>query len=169
VDQATVVRLTLTEGGASAPQVTAESTVVTGLPERADASAFVKGPTGLALSSSGTLYVANNLADSIDSVPSALTATSPDSVGTTVTSGGQLQGPLGLTIAPDGDLLVANADNGKVVEVTPSGAQVGEFYADHNVGQDPPGNGDLFDLAVDQAGTGVYFVGDDNNDLLLLH
>jgi hypothetical protein len=169
VDQGTVVRLTLTEGGASAPQVTAESTVVTGLPERADASAFVKGPTGLALSSSGTLYVANNLADSIDSVPSALTATSPDSVGTTVTSGGQLQGPLGLTIAPDGDLLVANADNGKVVEVTPSGAQVGEFYADHNVGQDPPGNGDLFDLAVDQAGTGVYFVGDDNNDLLLLH
>lgn len=170
VARGSVDRITLTEGTAdSAPQVLAESTLVNALPERADAAALVKGPTGLALGSNGTLYIADNLANSITTVPDALTTAAVAAQGTTLTSGGQLAGPLGMTLAPDGDLLVANADNGKIVEVTPAGKQVGEFYAIHDVGQDPPGNGDLFGLALDQQGTGVLLVGDDNNDLLLLH
>jgi hypothetical protein len=170
VDKGSVIRLTLTEGSAAAaPQVTAATTIVSALPERADASSLVKGPTGLALGSNGTLYIADNLGNSITSVAAALTTTQATATGSTVTSGGQLAGPLGMTIGPDGDLLVANAVNGKIVEVTPAGKQVGEFYAIQDVGQDPPGSGDLFGIAVNQAGTGVLFVGDDNNDLLLLH
>jgi hypothetical protein len=169
IDKGDVVRLTLSESKTSAPKVTAETTIATGFPERPDASAFIKGPTGLALGSSGALYVANNLGNAIDAIPDALTRTSADAASTRLTSGGQLANPLGLALAPDGDLLAANATNGKIVEISQAGKQVGEYYADDDIGQEPPGNGDLFDVAVDQAGNGVLFVNDGTNTLELLH
>jgi sugar lactone lactonase YvrE len=167
--QGDVVRLSLRQTATTPPKVTAEQVVASGLPETGDPSAFVKGPTGLALGSNGTLYVADNLANTITTIPQALTRDSSAGTGTVLTSGGQLAHPLGLTFAPDGDLLAANATNGKIVEITPAGKQVGEDYAIVNTGQDPPGNGDLFGLAVNQAGTGVLFVKDDENTLALLH
>jgi hypothetical protein len=169
VDKGDVVRLTLSQSVTGAPRVTAETTVATGYPERPDAAAFVKGPTGLALGVSGTLYVANNLGNSIDAVPDAVTRGSSDGTGLTLTSGGQLANPLGLALAPDGDLLAANSTNGKIVEVTQSGRQAGEYYADDDIGQEPPGNGDLFDVAIDQSGNGILFVNDGTNALELLH
>jgi hypothetical protein len=169
IDRGDVVRLTLAQTATSAPKVTAETTVASGFPERPDAAAFVKGPTGLALGPSGTLYVANNLDNAINAVPDALTRGTSAGTGTVLTSDGQLANPLGLALAPDGDLLAANATNGKIVEVTPSGKQVGEYYADDDIGQEPPGNGDLFDVAVTQPGTGVLFVNDGTNTLELLH
>ena len=167
--QGDVVRLSLKQTATTPPKVTAEQLVAADLPESGDPSAFVKGPTGLALGSNGTLYVADNLANTILAIPQALTRTSSAGPGTVLTSGGQLAHPLGLTFAPDGDLLAANATNGKIVEITAAGKQVGEDYAIVNTGQDPPGNGDLFGIAIDQAGTGVLFVKDDENTLALLH
>jgi hypothetical protein len=169
VDKGDVVRLTLAGTATTPPRVTAETTVAAGFPERPDAAAFVKGPTGLALSSSGTLYVADNLGNAIDAVPDALTRTSSAGTGTVLTSAGQLANPLGLAVAPDGDLLAANATNGKIVEITQGGKQAGEYYADDDIGQEPPGNGDLFDVAVDQSGSGILFVNDGTNTLELLH
>ena len=164
-----VVRLSLKQTAATPPKVTGEQVVASGLPESGDPSAFVKGPTGLAIGASGTLYVADNLANSILAIPQALTRTTSAGAGTVLTSGGQLAHPLGLTFAPDGDLLAANATNGKIVEITTAGRQTGEDYAIVNTGQDPPGNGDLFGIAINQAGTGVLFVKDDENTLALLH
>ena len=164
-----VVRLSLRQTAASPPKVTAEQVVASGLPERGDPSAFVKGPTGLALGADGTLYVADNQANSILAIPQALARTSSAGQGTVLSTGGQLASPLGLALAPDGDLLAANAVNGKIVEITTAGKQVGEYYAIENTGQDPPGNGDLFGIAVNQAGTGVLFVKDDEDTLALLH
>ena len=66
-----MVRLNLAESATSAPKVTAETVDRQRLPERPDAAAFVKGPTGLALGPSGTLYVADNLGNSIDADPRA--------------------------------------------------------------------------------------------------
>jgi hypothetical protein len=169
VDKGDVVRLSLSQTTTSPPKVTAEAKVADGFPERPDASAFIKGPTGLAIGSSGTLYVGNNLANAVNAIPDALTRTTSAGTGTVLTSGGQLANPLGMVLAPDGDLLVANATNGKIVEVTPAGKQVGEYYADDDIGQDPPGNGDLFDVAVTDSGTGVLFVNDGTNTLELLH
>jgi hypothetical protein len=169
VDQGDVVRLSLSQTATAAPKVTAETQVAGDLPERPDAAAFVKGPTGLAIAPSGTLYIADNLGNRITSVPDALTRTTSAGTGTTLSAGGQLANPLGLVLAPDGDLLAANSVNGKIVEITPAGKQVGEYYADDDIGQDPPGNGDLFDVAVDQAGTGVLYVNDGTNTLELLH
>jgi hypothetical protein len=168
-NQGTVVRLLLSSSSTDPPKVTKEQEVADGFPERADAAAFVKGPTGLVVNPAGTLYVADDLGNRISAIPQALTRTDSAGTGTTLTSGGQLANPLGMTLAPNGDLLAANATNGKIVEVTPSGKQVGEYYAIQDVGQDPPGNGDLFDLAINQAGTGVLFVKDDTNTLALVH
>jgi hypothetical protein len=169
VDKGDVVRLSLSQTATSAPKVTAEAEVAGGLAERPDAAAFVKGPTGLALSPSGTLYVADTVSDTVDAVPGALTGGASTSPGSTFAQGGQLADPLGLTLTPNGDLLAANAANGKIVEIAPSGKQVGEYYADDDIGQDPPGNGDLFDVVIDQAGTGVLFVNDGTNTLEMLH
>jgi ribosomal protein L24E len=167
--QGDVVRLSLRQTATIPPKVTAEQVVASGLPESGDPSAFVKGPTGLALGANGTLYVADNLANSIVAIPQALTRDSSAGTGTVLSSGGQLAHPLGLTFAPDGDLLAANATNGKIVEITTAGRQTGEDYAIENTGQDPPGNGDLFGIAINQAGTGILFVKDDENTLALLH
>jgi hypothetical protein len=169
VDQGTVVRLTLSEPSTAPPTVTAETQVAGGLAEQPSAAAFVQGPTGLAVGASGTLYIADNPSDQITEVPDAVTTGGSTTPGTVLSQGAQLANPLGLVLAPDGDLLAANGTNGKVVEITPAGRQVGEYYAIQDVGQDPPGNGDLFGLAVDQAGTGLLFVKDDTNTLALLH
>jgi hypothetical protein len=50
-----------------------------------------------------------------------------------------------------------------------AGKQVRGFYACDDIGQEPPGNGDLFDVAVSEGGTGVLFVNDGTNVLDLLH
>jgi hypothetical protein len=169
VNQGNVVRLTLSESPSKPPAVLAVTEVASGLPESGDAAAFVKGPTGLALSSSGTLYVADNVGNRIAAIPDAETRSSSAGTGTTLSTGGQLANPLGLVLAPNGNLLAANATNGKIVEITPAGQQVGEYYAIQDVGQDPPGNGDLFGLAISADGKGVLLVKDDLNTLALLH
>jgi len=169
VNQGTVQRLTLTEPPNAAPTLTGNTLIGAGFGERADAGAFVKGPTGLVLTPAGTLYVGDNLGNRIAAIPNALSRTDSAGVGTTLTQGGQLANPLGMALAPNGNLLEANATNGKIVEITPAGRQVGEYYAIQDVGQDPPGNGDLFDIAMNQAGTGVLFVKDDTNTLAVLH
>jgi DNA-binding beta-propeller fold protein YncE len=86
-----------------------------------------------------------------------------------VTQDGRLANPLAVRLAPNGNLLAANATNGKIVEITPAGKQVGEFYAIHDEAQHPAGNGDLFGIGIDPPGTGVLFVADDTNTLAVLH
>jgi len=168
-DEGDVVRITLSQSESAAPKVTGQTVIASGFPERPSAAAFVQGPTGLALGSSGTLYVADTVGNRIAAVPDALTRATSAGTGLTVSHDGQLANPLGLALAPDGDLLAANAINGKIVEITPAGRQVGEYYADDSVGQEPAGNGDLFDVAISRDGTGVLFVNDGTNTLELLH
>jgi len=165
VNRGTVVRLTLSSTPRTPPTVTASTVLANGLGERQDAAALVKGPTGLALGTDATLFVSDNLGNRILAIPDASSRTSLDPTPVVVSTGGQLAGPLGLVVAPDEDLLVANADNGKVVEITQAGRQVGSYYAVQDVGQDPPGNGDLFDLAISPDGTKLLFVKDDTNVL----
>ncbi|MBV8349574.1 MAG: hypothetical protein JOZ49_19220, partial [Mycolicibacterium sp.] len=169
VNQGNVVRLSLSQTRTTAPVVTNHVVVADSLPERQDASAFVKGPTGLVLDPAGTLYIGDNLGNRVAVVTNALSRPDSAGAGTTLSSGGQLANPLGMDRAPNGDVLVANATNGKIVEITPAGAQVGEYYANRDVAQDPPGNGNLFDIAVNQSRDGIYFVNDDTNTLSLLH
>jgi hypothetical protein len=74
--------------------------------------------------------------------------------GATLSRGGRLVSPLGLAIAPNGDVLTVNGGDGNIVETTPTGSQVAHRTLV------PHGAGDLFGLAVAPEGRGVYFVDD---------
>jgi hypothetical protein len=166
VHKGTVVRIGLSTGG-SAPSTTSETVIGSGFPERTDPGALVVGPTGVGLGPNGTLYVANSVVNQITAIPSAMTRSSAVS-GTAVTSGGNLNDPLGLTIAPGGDILAANGGDGNLVEISPAGSQVAVKMLDTS--PVPPGlngNGTLFGL-VPAGSSGVYFVDDGTNDLNML-
>ena len=166
VNGGTVVRIGLALPAMGKPAVTAETVIGTGLPERTDPAALVVGPTGLGLSGD-TLYIADSVANRIAAIPGALAV--PGAIAT-VTTGGAVSDPLGLAIAPNGDILTTNGGDGNLVETTPDGQQVAVKMLDTSPAPPGPnGNGTLFGLAVVPDGSGVYFVDDGTNTLNLLH
>lgn len=169
VDGGTVVRIGLALPGSGLPAVTSETVIGSGLPERTDPAALVVGPTGVGLASDGTLYVADSVASRVAAISDALTRATATS-GTTVTAGGAINDPLGLTVAPNGDVLTTNGGDGNLVETTPAGQQVAVKMLDTSPAPPGPnGNGTLFGLAVVPDGSGVYFVDDGTNTLAVLH
>ncbi len=165
VNKGTVVRLVLSVSDAAMPQVLSSTVIGSGFSERTDPNALVIGPTGVGLSALGTLYVADTLNNRIAAIPNALSRMSTDVTGQTVSAGGAINGPLGLAVAPNGDILVTNGGDGNLVEVTPSGDQ----NAVMNIDVTGTGAGTLFGLAVVPGGAGVYFVNDGNNTFNILH
>ncbi len=165
IDNSTVLRIRLQSGPGEAPKVLGEQVIADKIPWVDSPEALVVGPTGLALASDGTLYLADTLANRITAIPQALTrTTAAPAGGTTVTEGGHLKEPLGLVLAPNGDIITTNAGDGNMVETTPSGKQLLARTADTKTGA-----GSLFGLAVAPGGTGVYYVDDGENTLSLLH
>jgi hypothetical protein len=168
VNQGTVVRIVLGTSGAT-PQVNSITVIGQGFSERTDPAALVVGPTGLGLASDGTLYVADSVNNRIASISNATTRMTAGR-GFTVSKGGSLNDPLGLAMAPNGDILTTNGGDGNLVETTPAGAQVAVKTLDSTPAPPGlPGNGTLFGLAVTPSADGVYFVDDGSNTLNLLH
>jgi hypothetical protein len=164
ITNSTVVRITVQSGPGQPPKVLSQQLIATGIPWRDDPAALVIGPTGVALAGNGTLYLANTLLNQITAIPDAMTRTTAALAGGTPVSTGQhLKQPLGLVIAPNGDILTTNAGDGNIVETTPAGKQVAVVTADKKTGA-----GSLFGLVIAR-GTGVYFVDDGDNTLKLLH
>jgi hypothetical protein len=165
IDNSTVLRIVLESGVGMPPKVVSQRVIADKIPWRDSPEALVVGPTGLALSTNGTLYLADTLANRITAIGQAMTRTTPaPGGGRIVSEGGHLKEPLGLVLAPSGDILTTNAGDGNVVETTPSGEQVGVQTADTKTGA-----GSLFGLAVAPEGKGVYLVDDGENTLRLLH
>ena len=163
---ADVVRIRLFTLGGLAPIPFDEDVIGTGFPARTDPGALVIGPTGLALGQNGSLYVADTLGNRIAAIPDALGRRFPlPGGGLPVSTGGFLNGPLGMTLAPNGDILTANGGDGYIVETAPDGTQLVKQAGDLTGG----GAGFLFGLVVAPAGNGVYFVDDNDNTLRLLH
>jgi hypothetical protein len=169
VDRGTVVRILLNLLGPM-PSVLDERVVASGFGERTDPGALVVGPTGVGYRQ-GTLYVADTVGDRIMAVPGAsVLPTALFGPGFQVTSGGSLNAPLGLTIAPNGDIITMNGGDGNAVETTMSGHQVVTKALDTTpVAGASPGAGTLFGLAVAPNGHSLYFVDDGTNTLNLLH
>jgi|SRR5215469_5035509 len=113
----------------------------------------------------GTLYVADTLGNRIASIPKELLRFNTGGTGSTVSSGGGLNGPLGLAIAPNGNILAVNSGDGNLVEMTPAGMQ----FPPKSIDTSGQGAGTLFGLAVSHNGQGVYFVDDGDNTLDVLH
>jgi hypothetical protein len=167
VHRGQVLRLTLKVTGSATPQLMAVTKIGSGFGEHSDPAALVVGPTGLGLSAQGTLYVADSVGNRITAIRDAVTRSGSAETGRVVTKGGALSTPLGLAMAPNGDVLTVNAGNGRLVETTPGGLQVAFRMLDRS--GTPPGSGALFGLAVAPGGSGLYYVDDAVNTLRLLH
>jgi hypothetical protein len=165
VDNSTVLRIELESGEGQTPKVLSETVIANGIPWVNSAEALVLGPTGLALASNGTLYVASTQDNKIYAISEAMTRTTAAAKGGTVlTEGGHLKEPLGMVLAPNGNIITSNGGDGNMVETTPAGQQVAVQTADKKTGA-----GSLFGLVIAPAGKGIYFVDDGENTLNLLH
>jgi hypothetical protein len=170
INRGTVERLTLLLRGSRPPLLAAHTIIGSGFGEHTDPAALVVGPTGLGLDSRGTLFVADSVGNRITAIPAALGRVTSAGTGNVVTKKGALNTPLGLAIAPNGDVLTVNAGDGFIVETTPGGKQVATFLLDNSVTPpSPPGAGALFGLAVTPNANGVYYVDDAANTLNLFH
>jgi hypothetical protein len=160
--ECTVVRLDLALSAGSPPVLTGSTVVGTDFPWIANKAALVLAPTGLALGRNGTLYVADTQTSSISGIPDAVTRTTAVTArATSLSTGGALDAPLGMTLAPNGDLVVVNGNDGSAVEVSPAGRQVAAKTVLKN------GAGDLFGITT--ARGGLLLVNDGTNALDLYH
>ena len=193
VNEGTVVRIDLDLSGAM-PAATAMTIIGSGFPERTDPAALVIGPTGVGLGRMGipgrrealmtapesedeieteteaedgatVLYVADSLDNAIQIIPEPLDRMTSAGTGTTLTSGGKLNDPLGLIVTRN-RIFTVNGNDGFLTEITAAGTQIATKLLD-NTGT-PPGAGTLFGLAF-VPGAGLYFVDDGTNTLNLLH
>ena len=164
----TVLRLIvrLPRSGHGLPRLKKVTTIGSGFLAETNQTALVIGPTGVGFGRNGTLYVADTLQSRIAAIPCALFRHTSAGTGLTVTQNGAISGPLGLAIAPNGNILTVNGGDGNLVETTPFGAQIAVKALDTT--GTPPGAGTLFGLAVGLHGRSVSFVDDGTNTLNLL-
>lgn len=163
IDNSTVLRIELESGEGQMPKVLGETVIADEIPWIDSEEALVLGPTGLALGSDGTLYVASTEDSKILSIPEATTRTTPAAKGGTVLSeGGHLNEPLGMVLAPNGDVITTNGGDGNMVETTPEGKQVAVQTADKETGA-----GSLFGLVIKNGA--IYYVDDGENTLRRLN
>lgn len=171
VSQGTVLRIDLAVSRARKPQIESITEIGSGFSERTDSAALVIGPTGVGLSPACAeeeggdcaLYVADSLNNRIAAILNPLRRRGSAGTGLTVSTGGSLNDPLGLTVAPSGHILVVNGNDGFITEITPRGKQLAKVLLD-NTGGPPPGNGTLFGVTFDPR-RGVMFVDDGSNTL----
>jgi DNA-binding beta-propeller fold protein YncE len=168
INKATILRIELSIPAGGPPTIASQTVIASGLSARADRDVFLIGPTGLALAPDGkTLYASDALGNQIIAIPDAVTRRDSGGVGRTISKDGLLKRPLAVAITPDGHLLACNAKNGQLVEIDPaSGKQLYAQWIDTNPAQSPPGNGDLFGIAMTPDGKGFYYVEDDVNTLM---
>jgi hypothetical protein len=154
------------------PRVTGNTVIGSGFPEQTDPAALIIGPTGVGLSRHGTLYVADTVDSTIRAIPNALFRHSSAGEGFLVSSTdmnvSHLNAPLGLAIAPNGNIITVNGGDGFIVETTPFGHVANSQLIDTTPPPGPGGAGALFGLAIAPHHQGVYFVDDISNQLNLL-
>jgi DNA-binding beta-propeller fold protein YncE len=140
-----------------------------GYTHRTDPNALVIGPTGLAYDPvADVLYVASTGDNEIFAIPTASVANKDAKRGTLIYSDNtNLHGPLGLVLAPNGDLITANGDainpggtQNALVEFTPQGQFVAEFQVD------PGPGGGAFGLAFSNGGDFRFAAVDDDQNTL---
>ena len=154
-DLSTIIRISVTLSQGHAPRMTGLTVIGTGFLSKANKAAFVQGPTGVALGKNGVLYVAGTVRNHISEIPGAMTRMTAIADGAvTLSTGGWLNGPLGLTIAPNGDVIAMDANDGNAVEISPNGHQVAKKTLV------PNGSGDLFAATISPDGKELLFVND---------
>ena len=168
IHQATVLRLTVRIPDGKPPELQSRTVIADGFAQRPDLANFLLGPTGLALGADDTLYVTDGLDNEITAISNASTRSHSEGKGKLVTKDGLLAWPLSMVMTAQGHLIVCNGKNGQAVEIDPiSGKQIYAHWLNTNQAQSPPGNGNLFGIALAADGKGFYYVEDDMNALRL--
>jgi uncharacterized protein (TIGR03118 family) len=163
----TVTRINLSIPTGGLPQVISETQIASGYAHRTDMNALVVGPTGLVFDARrDVLYVVSTADNAIFAIKDASTSTGGTGKGKLVTNDpNHLHGPLGMTQAPNGDLIVANGDAvnqdpnhlNELDEFTPQGKFVGQFQLDTGMA------GAAFGVALQAVGRQVRFAAVDDN------
>ncbi len=133
----TVVRFDFRLSARAGLQVVGATQIASGYTHHGDPAAFEVGPTGLAFDpGTNTLYVASTGDNAIYAIPFAGSTHVDRGRGRLVYQDNvHLHGPLGLTFAPDGNLIAAQGDainpdpnqTSELVEFTRTGRFVGQF------------------------------------------
>ncbi|HLJ94386.1 MAG TPA: hypothetical protein VKU02_14465 [Gemmataceae bacterium] len=167
----TVTRLDLSIPEHGNPMVTGKVQIASGYTKRTDPTALVLGPTGLAYDADREiLYVASTADNAIYAIDNAEDRTTDAKKGTKIYSDSKhLNGPLALTLTPNGDLITSNGDAfnpnstvppSELIEFTPKGHFVAELQVDT-----VPGS--AFGLALETAHDQIHFAAvDDNSNTL---
>ena len=147
----TVSRFNVAFPAGGGVQVVSATQIASGFPHHGDPAAFEVGPGGLAFdAATGNLYVASEADNSIYVIPNALRTRGDHGTGRLVVHDDMnLHGPIGLTLASDGHLIVANSDGNNanpadpstLVEYTRGGRFLGKFSLD-------PTNGGAFAVTI---------------------
>ncbi|MBV8514201.1 MAG: hypothetical protein JO260_02765, partial [Acidobacteria bacterium] len=151
-------------------KVEKETQIASGYVHRCDPNAFVVAPTGLALNrETDTLFVASTGDNAIFAISDASDRHSDAGTGKLfIQDNTHLHGPLGLALAPNGNLLSAQGDAvnpdpkhvSEIVEFSPHGKFVDEFAID-------PAAGSAFGLAIRRLDDGFVFAAvDDGTNVL---
>jgi hypothetical protein len=108
----TVTRIDLSIPDGGTPMVESETQIASGFAHRTDPNALVVGPTELAFGPrTDTLYVASTGDNAMYAIRDAADTRRDHSIGELIYNDpAHLHGPLGLVLAPNGDLIVANGD-----------------------------------------------------------
>src|SRR5206468_8873585 len=108
----TVTRINLRIPTGGNPVVESMTQIASGYAHRADPDALVVGPAGLAYDAArDVLYVASTADNAIYAIPKAAVTGSRQGKGQLVVNdSAHLHGPVGLVLAPNGDLIVSNGD-----------------------------------------------------------
>jgi uncharacterized protein (TIGR03118 family) len=163
----TITRIDLSIPDGGTPMVESETQIASGYMHRTDPNALVVGPTGLAYDvKTDTLYVASTADNAIYAISDAGDTQRDHGKGKLIFNDPNvLHGPLGMVLAPNGDLIIANGDAVKadpnhpneLVEITTSGKFVSQFQLDS-------GNpGAAFGLAVTSDNGVTRFAAVDDN------
>ncbi len=159
------------DGGGQTVGVRAVVKIASGYSHRTDPAALVLGPSGLAYDAQhDILYVASSTDNAIFAIQDAGDLSSSQGTGTVIFNDAtKLHGPLMLSLAPTGHLLVANSDGSNVdpnqpselVEFTTNGQFIGQYSID-------PNNGGAFGLNVTTVGFATVRLAavDDNANVL---
>jgi len=167
----TVTRLNLS---VSSTQVTvvSKTQIGSGYAHQPNAAAVVVGPTGLAYDPfHEILYVASTADNKIFAIANAGSRTSSAGLGSLVFADQtHLHGPLGLTLAPNGNLITANGDAvnaggtpNALLEFTPQGYLVAQYQIDGG----SPGGAFGVASAASQGATHFAAVDDDLNTVTI--
>jgi hypothetical protein len=144
----TRIDLSVPDKAGQKPKVLGMTQIASGYMHHPDPNALVVGPTGLAYDARrDILYVASTADNEIFAIDNASGTQMDGGTGRLVVQDDtHLHGPLGLVLAPNGDLIAANGDapsvppieqpgqQNQLVEFTPKGAFVGQFQLDSGLG-----------------------------------